>query len=755
LVGQAVSFDASSSTCWSPPCTYGWTDSGTGSTLGAGVKITYAFNSAGTQSVRLTVTDSRGRSASIQKSVQVGNAPTASPTAAYLYSPGAPVTNSPVSFDATSSICPAAPCSYRWTDDADGSLLGTGVTTSYTFKGVGTKYVRLTMTDSQSQSASIQKNVVVSSGTTTTSAPSITSFTPAGGSAGTSVAITGVNLTGASSVRFNGANASFSVSSSTLILATAPSGVTTGPISVTTSAGTATSASDFRVSASAPIVSFVYSPLSPVVNSPVSFDASATLCFASPCNYIWTDTVDNSQLGTGVTMSFTFSSAGTKSVRLAVTDSQSQTASSQQAVVVSSPATPGATGDYYVSASGNDSNPGTSSSPWRTIQKAANTVSPGQTVVVNAGNYAERVSMTRSGSSASPITFKTSGTVVMQGFNIQASYIKVIGFEITNTPGTSPTDRSRGSGVYLSGAGNEVSSNYIHDTVAAGIYMTSSASNTILRNNKIAYAVECAIYINGSGNLVELNDLSHTRSVSGSDADGVRFFGSNNIVRQNYVHDIILSDSPGQSPHIDSFQTWGPASNYIFEQNLIDKQPSQQQGFTIEGLTLPVGNITIRNNIFITRGSGYQPNINTGDLGTVTNTVIVNNTMVSLNSQVEYAVWIFRYQSGVVVRNNSFYNHGNSSSNYVRVDSGASGLDIGFNSVYNSSGSGPAGTRYSGDLFMVNPQFVNVNQLNFKLQPTSPLIDRGTNLSSVPNDYDGSPRPYGTLMDLGAYEYHP
>jgi len=46
---------------------------------------------------------------------------------------------------------------------------------------------------------------------------------------------------------------------------------------------------------------------------------------------------------------------------------------------------------YYVSPNGNDSAAGTSASPWRTIQKAASTLQPGQTAIVAAGNYGERV----------------------------------------------------------------------------------------------------------------------------------------------------------------------------------------------------------------------------------------------------------------------------------------------------------------------------------------------------------------------------
>src|SRR2546430_6204833 len=36
---------------------------------------------------------------------------------------------------------------------------------------------------------------------------------------------------------------------------------------------------------------------------------------------------------------------------------------------------------YYVAPTGSDSNPGTSAAPWRTIQKAANTLNGGDTVI--------------------------------------------------------------------------------------------------------------------------------------------------------------------------------------------------------------------------------------------------------------------------------------------------------------------------------------------------------------------------------------
>lgn len=51
---------------------------------------------------------------------------------------------------------------------------------------------------------------------------------------------------------------------------------------------------------------------------------------------------------------------------------------------------------YYVSAIGVDSNPGTSSAPFRTIQKAVNMAAAGDTMIVSAGTYPEYVNITKS-----------------------------------------------------------------------------------------------------------------------------------------------------------------------------------------------------------------------------------------------------------------------------------------------------------------------------------------------------------------------
>ncbi|MGC1475430.1 MAG: hypothetical protein WA804_06265, partial [Terriglobales bacterium] len=102
---------------------------------------------------------------------------------------------------------------------------------------------------------------------------------------------------------------------------------------------------------------------------------------------------------------------------------------------------------FFVSKTGSNGNPGTISSPWLTIQHAANSVSAGATVYVFGGVYNESVNFPASGTASAPITFQSypGQTAVIDGAGLtvngtrglinivgKRSYITVNGFEIRN-----------------------------------------------------------------------------------------------------------------------------------------------------------------------------------------------------------------------------------------------------------------------------------------------------------------------------------
>ena len=71
-----------------------------------------------------------------------------------------------------------------------------------------------------------------------------------------------------------------------------------------------------------------------------------------------------------------------------------------------------------------DDNAGTPKQPWKTISKAAETLEPGDVVIVHSGVYRERVRPGRSGTELHPITYATADReeVVISGADIVSGW---------------------------------------------------------------------------------------------------------------------------------------------------------------------------------------------------------------------------------------------------------------------------------------------------------------------------------------------
>ena len=94
--------------------------------------------------------------------------------------------------------------------------------------------------------------------------------------------------------------------------------------------------------------------------------------------------------------------------------------------------------EYFVATTGNDSNAGTIGSPWKTINKALNTVVAGDTVSVRAGTYAENARFRSDGTSSNWITLRSYdgdlAAKISDGLYVQNNdYIRMIGFECSST----------------------------------------------------------------------------------------------------------------------------------------------------------------------------------------------------------------------------------------------------------------------------------------------------------------------------------
>lgn len=141
------------------------------------------------------------------------------------------------------------------------------------------------------------------------------------------------------------------------------------------------------------------------------------------------------------------------------------------------PAAAAVSGDFYVSPDGSDENPGTEELPWKTIQKASDSIASGSTVYIRAGTYYERINIRVSGASAQePVVFRNyqDDKVIIDGSRSDASvqedlihianqdFVKLIGLEITNNINSDPAYFIAGIGIWGKGEGIEIRNCKVH-----------------------------------------------------------------------------------------------------------------------------------------------------------------------------------------------------------------------------------------------------------------------------------------------------
>lgn len=463
--------------------------------------------------------------------------------------------------------------------------------------------------------------------------------------------------------------------------------------------------------------------------------------------------------------------------------------------------------DRYVSTGGDNGNAGSQLLPWRTVQYAVDHVSGGDTIFVRAGTYTEKISfsgVSDSGSAASGYVIlknypgesvildgTTLSPVDMEGLLsiIDASYIKVTGFEISNfkTSNNSKTP----VGIFIEGTSHHltIKDNVVHDIEmnandggAHGIAVYGTDANTAISDLEIDgnEVYDCilgwseALVLNGNvKDFIVANNTVHDCDNIGYDFIG--FEGEcgscttsdpdnldqarDGLVQNNIAYNIDTKDNPayGNERSAAGFYVDG-GKDIIFERNSVSNSnmgfelASEHQGKATENIIVR-NNFIYKNHVAGISTGGYQSN-----KGSASNCQVLNNTLYknsnSLRPEDDWGAEILLQFNNLnnIYKNNIVY----AASGKVRVDEGG-GTNIGnsfdYNLYYGSNqGTAPGLNSKSGDPQLNDPEN---GDLHLSVS-TSPAVDGGVNLSLSEMgeaDIDSKSRIYNDVVDIGAHEF--
>ncbi|HTS16556.1 MAG TPA: DUF5123 domain-containing protein [Verrucomicrobiae bacterium] len=474
--------------------------------------------------------------------------------------------------------------------------------------------------------------------------------------------------------------------------------------------------------------------------------------------------------------------------------------------------------DYYVATNGNDSAAGTIDQPWGTIQKAANTLAPGDTAWVRGGIYREVVTVNVSGSAAGGyVTFRSypGETAVVDGSTLPVtdsgydaspllllannSYVSIQGFEVrnyqTNSKALTP------AGIFITGPSHDITllANRVHDIVntnksgngfGIAIYGTSASqpiSNLVLQGNEV-FRLQTgeseSFTLNGnvinfdvSGNMVHDNNNIGIDFIGyeGTCSDSNQDYARNGVCLSNVVWNIsAISNSSDKSYDADGLYCDG-CSNVLFELNQVHncdigvELASEHKGHAAIGCVLRDNLIWQNNSQGISIG-GYSTSV-----GRTEGCQITHNTLYHNDSQLQgYGEFYLQYYtlSNVFTHNILFANTQNLLiGNPFTQNTNTVDWNLYFTSgatnnaqwewkkvTYTGFAAYQAATTNDAHSIFADPLFGNASQTNFLLTDASPAIDRGDPgfvAAAGERDIDDDPRVYGSRTDIGADEHTP
>lgn len=208
--------------------------------------------------------------------------------------------------------------------------------------------------------------------------------------------------------------------------------------------------------------------------------------------------------------------------------------------------------------------------------------------------------------------------------------------------------------------------------------------------------------------------------------------GSQIVIRNNYIHD----NGPVDAGIFLEVSNSAQVYNNVIANN------------TRRGIYVSASdNNNVYNNT-VYGVSGYA-GIEVGGMprsgATLTNNKVYNN-LIS-NGSTKYDLIVATPNGTDIVNNTSDYN------NFYRP---AGGVQLFLGSLFTDLTAWKTATKQDAHSLNSNPTFAGTTATDatrFQLASTSPLVDKATTLSVVPNDYVKTPRPAAAAYDIGAFEY--
>lgn len=368
---------------------------------------------------------------------------------------------------------------------------------------------------------------------------------------------------------------------------------------------------------------------------------------------------------------------------------------------------------YYVATSGNNSNPGTSSQPWRTVAYAASKMVAGDTTYVKGGTYQEGViRFGRSGTSSAPIKLLNApGEFPVINFINKSQYHRIL---IQNSASyNKPIGWITIEGFELRNGHDGIKYYNLHDSIIRRNWIHHNGFQGILGQG-------------GTRVLFDRNRINHNG----------RFAACGAGTTTSCYHD------HGIYAHGSSYKI----TNNLFYDNL---------GFGVQQ----------------NGSSSSTSNAGPGFAG-AKNWVIANNTFAYSVNRAGLVLWGSQC-SNTIIENNIFHENAVKAPPYysqgIEISGGATGIQIRSNLAF-ASGSGgtkfilggTAGVNYTLSGNEVNtliPKFVNApstlpSSPNFALASGSPAINKGLATSATKTSYTNVSRPQASLYDIGAFEFY-